>query len=198
MRKRCTDSMGTYEVNIQNKPQELTHVDETAIYLNLFDNGNIENACRYKLSLGVSSPSSSTENKDWYCPILNHMEAARWLRQVPEQHRDNPFYRQTQYKIAEIKKSGMKFVKSPSAGFFKAPRSKGMENSKRPNLPNATAMLFIEEDQNPYVYMRFMDMWWDGYLEPTGRKGRSPKFAACLKSSHKEEEYVELDYSEYF
>lgn len=197
MRKQVTDEMGTYEVNIKNKPEELTQVDETAIYLNLFDNGDIENACQYKLSLGVVSPNK--EKLDWYCPILNHMEAARWLRQVPDEHRDNPFYKQTQYKIAEIKKSGIKFKKSPSAGFFKAPRSKGMENSKRPNLPNATAMMFIEDGQNPYVYMRFMDVYWNGYLEPLGKTGgRGPKWAACLKTSHKQEEVVELDYDEYF
>ncbi len=193
MRKQVTDSMGTYEVNIKNKPQELINIDDSAIYLNLFDNGETENACRYKLSLCVSDENKQTT--DWHCNILNHYEAARWLRQVPEQHRDIPFYRQTQYRIAEIKKAIEYFDKKPSAGFFKAPRSKGMESSQRPIIPNATALMFIEKDELPYVYMRFMDMHWDGYLQPSGKQ--NPKWGICLKSSIKQET-VELDYSEYF
>ena len=194
MRKEVTDSMGTYEVNIKNKPQELIDIQDSAIYLNLFDNGKTENACRYKLSLSVSNENKKV--KDWHCNILNHFEAARWLRQVPEQHRDNPFYKQTQYRIVDIKNELTYFDKKPSAGFFKEPRSKGMEASLRPILPNATAMMFIEKDELPYVYMRFMDMHWDGYLEPTGKQ--NPKYNICLKSNKKPEPTVELDYSEYF
>tara|TARA_R110000796_G_scaffold70400_4_gene160190 strand:+ start:988 stop:1569 length:582 start_codon:yes stop_codon:yes gene_type:complete len=193
MKKQVTDAMGTYEVNIKNKPQELINTADSAIYLNLFDNGESENACRYKLSLGVSD--AKKKKTDWHCNILNHYEASRWLRQVPEEHKGKDFYKQTQYQIVEIKKAFDYFDKSPSAGFFKAPRSKGMSADKRPIIPNATAMMFIEKDQLPYVYMRFMDMHWDGYLELTGK--RHPKWSICMKSSSSEE-VVEIDYDEYF
>jgi hypothetical protein len=193
MKKQVTDSMGTYEVNIKNKPEELIHTDDSAIYLNLFDNGETENACRYKLSLCVSDKNKKIT--DWHCNILNHYEAARWLRNVPEAYRENPFYKQTQRRIADIKKEIDNFDKKPSAGFFKAPRSPGMESSKRPVLPNATAMMFIEQGEPPYVYMRFMDMHWEGYLSPKGAS--NPTYGICLKSSLKEET-VELDYTEFF
>ena len=193
MKKQVTDSMGTYEVNIKNKPKELINIDDSAIYLNLFDNGECVNSCRYKLSLSVSNQNKKV--KDWHCNILNHFEAARWLRQVPEPHIDNPFYKQTQYRIAEIKNVSDYFDKKPSAGFFKEPRSKGMENSKRPVLPNATAMLFIESNQLPYVCMRFMDMHWEGYLQQTGKS--NPKWAVCVKASV-EEETFDIDYNDYF
>ena len=194
MRKQLTDTMGTYEVNIMNKPQELIDIQDSAIYLNLFDNGEKYNACRFKISLSVSDENKKV--KDWHCNILNHFEAARWLRQVPPEHTDNPFYKQTQYRIADIKKEITYFDKKPSAGFFKEPRSKDMEASMRPMLPNAIAMMFIEKDELPYVYMRFMDMYWDGYLEPTGKI--HPKYSVCLKSTTKPEPEVKLDYSEYF
>ena len=193
MQKEVTDSMGTYVVNIKNKPAELIHTDDSAIYLNLFDNGETQNACRYKLSLSVSDKNKKV--KDWHCNILNHYEPGRWLRKVPEVYRENPFYKQTQQTIADIKKGIDYFDKKPSTGFFKAPRYKGMESSERPILPNATAMMFIEEGELPYVYMRFMDMHWDGYLGLTGT--RHPKWSICLKSSINPE-IVELDYTEFF
>lgn len=194
MRKQITDVMGTYEVNIKNKPEELINTDNSAIYLNLFDNGEIPNAVRYKLSLCVSDENKQTT--DWHCNILNDWEAARWLRQVPQEYRGNPFYKQTQYAIADIKNNHDYFDKRPSAGFFKAPRTKGMEASQRPILPNATAMMFIVKDANPYVYMRFMDYHWDGYLQPNSNSKQNPKYSMCIKSS-KKEETVKLDYAEY-
>lgn len=195
MRKQVTDDLGTYEVNTKMKPQELIDVDGSAIYLNLFDNGENENACRYKLSLAVTD--ANKKSTDWHCPILNKWEPARWLRQVPDEVKDNPFYRQMQSKLNELRRAGIAFDKSPSAGFFKAPRSKGMAADKRPNLPNAIAMLTIAANDNPLVMMRFMDYTWSGFLEPTGKKF-GPKWSICLKNNYEQDEVEELDYDEYF
>tara|TARA_R110001606_G_C15343005_1_gene646769 strand:+ start:364 stop:951 length:588 start_codon:yes stop_codon:yes gene_type:complete len=195
MKTTVTDDLGTYEINTKMKPQELINTENSAIYLNLFDNGERDNACQYKLSLAVVDENKTST--DWHCPILNKWEPGRWLRQVPEQVKDNTFYRQMQVKLNELRRSEIPWEKSPSAGFFKAPRSKGMESAKRPNLPNAIAMLAIAENDNPLVMMRFMDFTFNGFLEPTGKKF-GPKWSVCLVSSYKPEEAEELDYSEYF
>lgn len=193
MKQEVTDSFGTYTVNTKNKPEELKNA--TAIYLNIFDNEGKKNACRYNIVL--SAVNERGKPLDWHCPILNHYEPARWLRQVPENFIDAPFYRQMQAGLNDFKKQDVKFEKKPSAGFFKMPRHKGMPAEHRPNILNAIAFMLKEENETPYVAMRFMDLYWDGYLEETFNN-RGPKWSICLTSSKMQGLKENANYDDYF
>lgn len=193
MKTEITDDFGTYTVNTKNKPEELTKAD--VIYLNLFDNGEKKNCARYKLSL---SAGVDGEYYDWNCSILNQFEPNLFFRNVPDDFKDAPFYRQFQKLINDAKKSDIKFEKKPSAGFFKMPRKKGMKAEQRPIILNAIAVMMMEENHNPFVAIRFQDFTWNGELEPTGNI-RGPIFSVCLKSDTGSNQVEEdAKYDDYF
>jgi hypothetical protein len=195
MKQEITDDFGTYTVNTKNKPDELTNAE--VIYLNIFDNGEKKNAARYKLSLSVVTDTG--EYVDWNCSILNKFEPNLFFRNVPEDFKDAPFYRQFHKLINDSKNSGAKFDKKPSAGFFKLPRRRGMKAEQRPIILNAIAFMQMEENCNPFVALRFQDFTWSGEVEPTGNS-RGPKFAVCLKSNTGSNQVSdeELDVNDYF
>jgi hypothetical protein len=195
MRKQVIDTLGEYTVNIKDKPEELTRA--TAVYLNLFDNGDRENAARYKLTL--SAVDQMGNHLDWTCSILNHFEANQFYRSVPISLRDVPFYRQIHETVNAIKKEDCRFVKKPSAGFFRLPRHKGMTAEQRQIIPNALAMLFIEENQPPMVVLRFMDITFHGELCETGNiKRNAPKWSVCLKSNSLQDITQNVNVEDYF
>ena len=196
MRTEVTDELGTYSVNTQNKPQELETAN--AIYLNIFDNGEKENAARYKVVLSVVTDEG--KHIDWTCSILNHFEPNQFYRPLPEQFKEMPFYRQIHQTINMAKKDNTGFDKKPSAGFFRLPRSKGMKKEQRKIIPNAIAMLIIEKDKLPLVSLRFIDYTFTGEVEETNSdNSRAPKWSVCLKSTTQVfDEDVNVDVSEYF
>ena len=194
MRKQVTDNLGDYQVNVSNKPQELENA--SAIYLNLFDNGDKVNAARYKLALSVVTDEG--EHLDWYCSILNDFEPNLFYRSVPKQLREAPFYRQVHEYINAVKKEqDLKFDKKPSAGLFKLPRKKGMMVEQRKLIYNAIGFLMIEKNTSPIVMIRFMDFTWNGELESTGNQ-RGPKWSVCLKSNTQQQIDNDVDYEDYF
>lgn len=179
MKLEVTDTIGTYTVNTKNKPVELEQAE--TIYLNIFDNGERENAARYKIALSVTTENG--EHIDWYCSVLNKFEPGLFFRSVPEAAKDQPFYRQVHKLINDLKNSGMTFEKKPSAGFFKLPRTKGMKIEQRPIIINAIATMFIEEGELPVVAVRFMDFTWNGEVPKTAKSHKGPKWSICLKSN---------------
>jgi hypothetical protein len=193
MRTQVTDNLGDYQVNVGNKPQELENA--SAIYLNLFDNGDKVNAARYKLALSVVTDEG--EHLDWYCSILNDFEPNLFYRSIPTQLKEAPFYRQVHEFINNLKRSGIIFDKKPSAGLFKLPRKKGMQAEQRKLIYNAIGFMMIEKDALPLVSIRFMDFTWNGELQPTGNE-RGPKWSVCLKSNTQEQIDDDIDYADYF
>ena len=192
MRQEIQDDFGTYAVKTTNR---LKIEEAKAIYLNLFDNGEKQDACQYKLVLSLVMSDGSYE--DYICPILNFFEPLRWLRSVPEQIRDEPFYRQIQKVLKDVKKSGAKFDKEPSAGFFRQKRTKTKQkNEKIISIPNAIGSMFIEKDDLPFVAIRFVDFTWAGSLEENENQN-GPKYTACLKSTEYAPEFND-DFNEYF
>lgn len=178
MKQEVTDTIGTYTVNTKNKPVELDQAE--TIYLNIFDNGERDNAARYKIALSVVTDTG--QHIDWYCSILNKFEPSLFFRSVPEAAREQPFYRQVHKLINDVKKSDMIFEKKPSAGFFKLPRTKGMKKEQRPIIINAIATMFIEKGELPIVAVRFMDFTWNGEV-PETRSSKGPTWSICLKSN---------------
>ena len=192
MRQEIQDDFGTYAVKTTNR---LQIENATAIYLNLFDNGEKQDACQYKLVLSLVMSDGKYE--DYICPILNFFEPLRWLRSVPEQVRDEPFYRQIQKILKDIKKSDSKFDKEPSAGFFRKKKTKQRQkNEKIISIPNAIGAMFIEKDDLPFVAIRFVDFAWAGSLEEN-QNDKGPKYTACLKSTEYAPEFDD-DFNEYF
>lgn len=196
MKTQVTDDWGTYTVNTKNKPQEL--IDAEVIYLNIFDNGERKNVARWKLSLSVVTDKG--EYVDWNCSILNKFEPNLFYRNVPEDFKEAPFYRQIHQLINDAKKSGMMFDKKPSAGFFKLPRRRGMKAEQRPVILNAIACMMMEENSLPYVAIRFQDFTWAGEVEKNeSHSPKAPKFSVCLKSNTGSNQVEEdVKYDDYF
>jgi hypothetical protein len=192
MRQEIQDEFGTYAVKTTNR---LPIEEAKSIYLNLFDNGEKQDACQYKLVLSLVM--SDGKYNDYICPILNHFEPLRWLRSVPSGVRDEPFYRQIQQLMKDAKKSGAQFDKEPSAGFFRQKRTKlKQKNEKIISIPNAIGCMFIEKGDLPLVAIRFVDFAWAGALEEN-MSDNGPAFTACLKSTEYAPEFSD-DFSEYF
>jgi len=186
-RKTINDNLGEYEVNTKNA---LDIDGAKSVYVSLFDNGDRKNAARYKVTLAlVNEENGETIYEDYVCPIINHYEPERFFRMVPDEIKDNPFYRQMQSAINEIKKDAhnqqLKFNKSPSMGMFRIKRSKSQSKTGEPvSILNAIAMLHIQEDCDPYVVIRFSDFTWSGELQPTGSEHTSsPTHSICVKTS---------------
>ena len=201
MRQEITDELGTYTVNTKNA---LDFDTATSAYISLFDNGERKNAARYKviLSLVKESDNGSAVYEDYICPIINHYEPERFFRMVPDEVKDQPFYRQMQSAIKELKSHAhdeqVRFVKSPSMGMFRIKRSKGQSKTGNPvSILNAIAMLHIQEDCNPMVTIRFSGFTWTGHLEETNSESdAAPTHSFCLKTS--DTPSTKVDVSEYF
>jgi len=145
-----TDLLGTAQVNTRTKPFDVN--DAEAIYLHLFDNGNVNDSCRFKVSLNFVLPD---HRATFIAPILNKFEPARWLRSVNEDDRQRPFYKQFQEWRRDIKnefKGIVKFEKEPSAGFF-------YNQATGHNFPFdcAYAYMFWAESAQPQIGFRFFD-----------------------------------------
>ena len=191
MRKQITDDFGTYETKTKNR---LPVEEAKSIYLNIFDNKERDNACRFKLVLSLVMDD---DYQDYICPVLNHFEPARWLRLVPDGIKDEPFYRDFHRAINHIKKQDVEFEKLPSAGFFRPKRTKTLQQTKQiMSIPNAIAMMTHQTDCDPFVAIRFVDFTWSGSVK-SNEKTTGPDYSVCIKSSATED-LNDVDYSEYF
>ena len=174
--KDVTDKIGTYQMKTTNKL--INEDDYSKIYFNLFDNGEKENASRYKVNLLFTDDSGN--QRTFIAPILNHFEPARWLRNIPVEYREFAFYRQILETNANLKKDPVKFEKKFSAGFF----HESVEDA--PTLNTAIAFGFIEDGTMPMFGFRFWDFTWFGELELSGlNKKNSPKWSKSIKCEAK-------------
>jgi hypothetical protein len=190
MRKQITDDFGTYETKTKNRiPVE----EAKSIYLNIFDNKERDNACRYKLVLSLVMDD---DYQDYICPVLNHFEPARWLRSVPDGIKDEPFYRDFHRAINTWKKQDVEFDKFPSAGFFRPKRTKSLQQTQQiMSIPNAIGLMCQMKDEDPFVAIRFVDFAWSGAVKPN-EKAKGPDYSVCIKASATD--LADIDYSEYF
>lgn len=200
MRQEITDALGTYTVNTKNA---LDFDEATSAYISLFDNGERKNAARYKVILSlVKDDNGSAVYEDYICPIINHYEPERFFRMVPDEAKDQPFYRQMQSAIKQLKihahDEQLKFTKSPSMGMFRIKRSKTQSKTSNPvSILNAIAMLHIQQDCDPMVTIRFSNFTWSGHLEETNSESdAAPTHSFCLKTS--DTPSTKIDVSEYF
>lgn len=153
-----TDLLGTTGVSTKTKPFDVEEAE--AIYLHLFDNGDVNDSARYKVSLNFILPQNRAT---FIAPILNHFEPARWLRSVNEQDRQRPFYKQFQEWRRDIRnefKGVVNFTKEPSAGFF-------YNQATGHNYPYdcAYAYMLWQEGALPQIGFRFFDYVSNGMYE---------------------------------
>ena len=145
-----TDTLGTYTIGTTTKLVNENNAD--AIYLALFDNGeDTTNSCRFKVALTFMTEHG---RKQFVAPILNHFEASRWLRSVPEEHRENPFFRQALEMRASLKGEygASEFEKQFSCGFF-------YDTDEGHKCPQASAYAYMlwAKGSQPIVGFRYFD-----------------------------------------
>lgn len=185
-RKTIKDAIGVYELKTTLKP--IDEENASAIYLNVFDNGEVENSARWKVNLTFEMKDGT--RREFVASILNHFEPARWFdsAKIADEWKEKSFYRDVLVARNELKKAEISFDKKFSAGFFHE-SVKGTTN-KKPNMPQAIAYMFKQEDENPVVGIRFFDfaVHTETFVNPSNRKN-APAYSVCLKSNKKEEEY---------
>jgi len=181
------DSLGSAQINVKTKPVDENQAN--AIYLAVFDNGpEAKNSCRFKVSMNFVFDDGT--RKEFIAPILNHFEPARWLRSVPEEHREKPFYRQALEIRAHLKKTKTeKFQKDFSCGFFY-----DVELGHEHPMNGAYAYFVkTDEHEDPVVGFRFFDYVGDFENVPENEyhKGRGPKWNRVLLKADKEKGMID-------
>jgi hypothetical protein len=170
--KKVTDDLGTYEINMNSK--FIDENDYSKIYFNVFDNGERQNASRYKVNLLFTDDEG--KQRTFIAPLLNRFQPATWLEPIPEDYREYPFYRQALELRSALKYAGKKLDMKFSAGFF----HEAIEDSFKINT--AYAYGFIEEGQLPMFGFRFWDFTWLGPMEESGLvRKNAPKWSKSIK-----------------
>ena len=143
-----TDKLGTYSIPTDIKPIDETEAE--SIYLHVFDNGNVKDSSRYKVSLNFKFKD---KRKVFIAPILNEYKPSYWLRSVDEEVRQENFFQQAvDFKSEVTETFGRNLEKSFSVGFFY-----DQDLGHKSPFDGAYAYMFKEQHEAPLVGFRFFD-----------------------------------------